>query len=615
MLRKEDSFITPKKLRFRGDLNLQHFHEIEDIFDDANRRDSFRNGETQGETQSKQQGKDNKSSLYDFLKIELTRGYVLEHDEERYSARREKIYSFMRIPRELEKFMAYGFLQCLDSFLYIYTFLPIRYVMALWGLILTLLRIRRQRQRLLTPAEMCDLLKGTIWFIVCFVMFRVFDTNMLYHLIKSQSIIKLYIFYNMLEVGDKLLSAFGQDTIDALFWTATEPKNRRSEHLGLIPHICFALFYVGLHSTLIMFQATTLNVAINSNNKGLLTIMMSNNFVEIKGSVFKKFDKNNLFQLTCSDVRERFHLVTLLVIVVIQTMKEFNWRSDQFLVMLPCCLWVLFTEFFVDWIKHAFVTRFNELPCDVYREYTISLAYDMAQTRQKHAFSDHSDLVARRMGFIPFPLGVVLVKALYHAISIENMLAGLIIFIVTYIFLITCRILNTICALGKACDLMTKHEEDKMDRLPQTPAQKPPPKSLNTSDMATSPMHHTTTTPPPTQLHRSKSVIMEVVSQAEDKLNTSLDNDVIRETCDLGATAIFSNSDVDLDDVKLNEKVLMNSGDENLATDSEMTRSVPDLQDGETPGSEENSLSIGHRTHRRSESEPSIQIDTVNVEK
>jgi transmembrane anterior posterior transformation protein 1 len=136
------------------------------------------------------------------------------------------------------------------------------------------------------------------------------DTNMLYHLIKSQSIIKLYIFYNMLEVGDRLLSAFGQDTIDALFWTATEAKKSKKDHLGFIPHFCFALIYVTLHSSLVMFQVTALNVAINSNSKGLLTIMMSNNFVELKGSVFKKFDKNNLFQLTCSDVRERFHLTS-----------------------------------------------------------------------------------------------------------------------------------------------------------------------------------------------------------------------------------------------------------------------------------------------------------------
>lgn len=55
---------------------------------------------------------------------------------------------------------------------------------------------------------------------------------------------KLYIFYNMLEVGDRLFSAFGQDTIDALFWTATEPRDRRREHLGVIPHLIFAMIYV-----------------------------------------------------------------------------------------------------------------------------------------------------------------------------------------------------------------------------------------------------------------------------------------------------------------------------------------------------------------------------------
>ena len=46
-----------------------------------------------------------------FLFVELTRGYLLEHDEARFSARREKVYSFMKIPREVEKFMAYGFFQ------------------------------------------------------------------------------------------------------------------------------------------------------------------------------------------------------------------------------------------------------------------------------------------------------------------------------------------------------------------------------------------------------------------------------------------------------------------------------------------------------------------------
>lgn len=44
----------------------------------------------------------------------------------------------------------------------------------------------------------------------------------------------------------------------------------------------------------------TLNVAINFYSNALLSLLISNQFVEIKQSVFKKFEKENLFQLTCS---------------------------------------------------------------------------------------------------------------------------------------------------------------------------------------------------------------------------------------------------------------------------------------------------------------------------
>ena len=78
-------------------------------------------------------------------------------------------------------------------------------------------------------------------------------------------------------MGDRLFSAFGQDTIDALFWTATEPRGRKREHIGVIAHFLLTIVYVILHTLLVLLQATTLNVAINASNKALLTIMMSNN--------------------------------------------------------------------------------------------------------------------------------------------------------------------------------------------------------------------------------------------------------------------------------------------------------------------------------------------------
>lgn len=38
--------------------------------------------------------------------------------------------------RELEKFMSYGFFHCLDSFLFIFTFLPLRMLLAIITLVL-----------------------------------------------------------------------------------------------------------------------------------------------------------------------------------------------------------------------------------------------------------------------------------------------------------------------------------------------------------------------------------------------------------------------------------------------------------------------------------------------
>lgn len=141
-----------------------------------------------------------KMSLLNYLVSEVTRGYVLENDEERYTTRREKMYTFMKIPREVEEFMSYGFFHCLDSFLFVFTFLPIRFLTAFLKLVfktpLYILRLYRPSHgRLLFPAEIIDLLKGFIIGLSVYVMSYI-DTSMMYHLIKSQSVIKLYLFYN-----------------------------------------------------------------------------------------------------------------------------------------------------------------------------------------------------------------------------------------------------------------------------------------------------------------------------------------------------------------------------------------------------------------------------------
>ena len=170
-------------------------------------------------------------------------------------------------------------------------------------------------------------------------------------------------------------------------------------------------------------------------------------------------------------MRERFHLFALLFVVVVQTMKEYGWREDSFWSLAPDCLLVLGAEIMVDWVKHAFITRFNDLPSDVYKYYTISLAYDLAQTKQKYAFSDHSDIVSRRMGFIPLPLGVVMLRVVYTSVRSTNPGAWAVV-VLAYLCLLTFRILGSIVILGKACDLIdehrTKQETERKESTGQT---------------------------------------------------------------------------------------------------------------------------------------------------
>ncbi|KAK2848834.1 hypothetical protein Q5P01_008668 [Channa striata] len=220
-----------------------------------------------------------------------------------------------------------------------------------------------------------------------------------------------------------------------------------------------------------MVQASTLNVAFNSHNKSLLTIMMSNNFVEIKGSVFKKFEKNNLFQMSNSDIKERFTSYVLLLIVCLRNMEQFSWNPDHLWVLFPDVVMVITSEVAVDAIKHAFITKFNDITADVYSEYRASLAFDLISSRQKNACTDYSDSVARRMGFIPLPLAVLLIRVVMSSVRVQGALSYTCVFLF-YLGLVTLKVLNSIVLLGKSCLYVKRaNMEDKLfERSSTAPA-------------------------------------------------------------------------------------------------------------------------------------------------
>jgi hypothetical protein len=298
----------------------------------------------------------------------------------------------------------------------------------------------------LMPSHKADILKGLLIVCSCFVLMR-FDASRMYHGIRGQSAIKLYVIYNLLEVCDRLLSAIGQDVLECLFSRETLDRDADGRSKVLRPFGMFVLasVYTVAHATALFYQVITLNVAVNSYSNALLTLLMSNQFVEIKGTVFKKFEKENLFQITCADIVERFQLWLMLLIIAMRNVVEvgglsirssdMSWTAmftsgnatasasapaftaSSILPMsftifpkyvaqvLNPFLLVLGSEMVVDWLKHAYITKFNQYKPEVYSKFFDVLAKDY----YSNAFSDGN--LTRRLGLPVIPLSCLFVRA------------------------------------------------------------------------------------------------------------------------------------------------------------------------------------------------------------
>jgi len=57
--------------------------------------------------------------------------------------------------------------------------------------------------------------------------------------------------------------------------------------------------------------------------------------------------------------------------------------SESFWELMLDCMYIMILEIIIDWMKHAFITRFNEINLSVYGDYLLSLAYDTVQSYDK----------------------------------------------------------------------------------------------------------------------------------------------------------------------------------------------------------------------------------------
>lgn len=339
-------------------------------------------------------------TFWQFVKADLVGSY--SHAENVYHAR-DNVVNFVHVPVFVERFILFGTAVCCDAFLFYFTLLPLRLLAALLS-----------GRWLRSPSARVDAARALLFAATVGALLYV-NPSILYHSIRGQNVIKLYVIFNVLEIVDKLLRSFGPDTIESLFWALTSHERGASRALTSWGHFVVALGYCVAHSLTHYLQIITLNVAVNSQNHMLTTLLISNQFVELKTVVYKKYDVRGVFFIVCCDMVERFQLIVSLAVVCLQNLHDlqFDTSSAAFVTTIWAAVVCYLAECLVDLIKHAFVSSYNELPVERYRRMDESLRRDLFDP-QPSLFADASHTTTRRIGFAPLPLVCVTVRGLWR---------------------------------------------------------------------------------------------------------------------------------------------------------------------------------------------------------
>lgn len=335
-------------------------------------------------------------SLYRLLMLELNisseaKRHLLHaplHDEA--DAALEQLHNMIKIPVVLEKYLFFGLLVCLNSFLTIFTLVPLK---------IGILAYKSLQDKLsgapwrLAGSRFVPVKRDvvTVLLIVLALLCLLapnLDISRMYHDVRGQAHIKLYVMFGVLEVADKLLSSIGQDFLDVLYGVPVQVTDRGLSVGSFVLFYMLSLLYLCGHSYILIYQTVSMNVAANSYSNALLTLLLSNQFAELKGSVFKKFDREGLFQVCMADLTERFQLSLMLSIIALRNLLQLN---SNYLGLIPDSwknwnMWigaifgpsvvVMGSEIFVDWLKHCYISKFNRVRPRVYKNFVHVLSQD-----------------------------------------------------------------------------------------------------------------------------------------------------------------------------------------------------------------------------------------------
>ncbi|KAG7860625.1 hypothetical protein KL939_001192 [Ogataea angusta] len=354
-------------------------------------------------------------------------------DGEDAAVNSELLLNFVKLPVFLENFMCFGLIYCVIVFLKQITVVPLRFALHAYHLARSCFT-NKNSLTLRSDRTKNDFV-SMVLILSSLVLLRNLDSSKMYHNIRAGTAVKLYFMVGVLEIADKLLSAIGQDIIKVVYFIPIATSRNTLSKFLVVSAV--SICYLTLHSYVLAYQVMALNVAINSYSNALLTLILSNQFAELKSSVFKRSEREGLFQVSCADLNERFQMLVMLFIIssrnlyqlyantsasaLFDNLRPNSWYSHVTfsttlnnwigLLMGPMFT-VIGSELLVDWLKHAYITKFNRIKPAIYNKYTRVFASDYVGSFRSNltALDEYPEVLIRRTGLPVFTLAIVFIK-------------------------------------------------------------------------------------------------------------------------------------------------------------------------------------------------------------
>lgn len=221
----------------------------------------------------------------------------------------------------------------------------------LYDLAIHLIRFLKELQGAVLARTRPSILKlSTLLF--SFIILCRYTPVQMYHFIRHQSLVRLYVMFNFLDVCEKLVATLLLDLAEAI---AKDPK-----FLYYILNIVFTT----VQSFISYLYFAALHVSINSNTDKLYSLLIGVNFYEVRAVVFKKYTAETINELYELDLMKRFTTIIFLVLIYLLNIRE-NYDSTYDFVFSIAIFYL--TKMGVDWLKHAYIWRYNKIKEHVYK--------------------------------------------------------------------------------------------------------------------------------------------------------------------------------------------------------------------------------------------------------